>query len=184
MIAVDCTLDWALPNPVDFAPLGETTFPDSLDAISSITAWPTNDLFATTLSYDAWREKHFTGAELADASVSGDGADPDGDGLINLLEYASGSDPKVANAGGQPTGSFVTVEGQRYFALTFRRLMLGYELNYIVEASNDLATWSPVTEPVGPPRLNDDGTLTVTIRDTAPVNTASQRFLRLRVSRQ
>ena len=152
--------------------------------IAAITTWPANDLFPTTLSYDAWREQHCTTAELDEPDVSGDDVDPDGDRLPNLLEYASGFDPKVANAGGQPTGSFVTVEGQRYFALTFRRLMLGYELNYIVEASNDLATWSPVSEPVGQPRLNDDGTLTVTIRDQAPVSATAQRFLRLRVSRQ
>jgi hypothetical protein len=62
---------------------------------------------------------------------------------VNLLEYAFGYDPKAANSGGEPTVSLVTVEDQRYPALTFRRLPLGYELDYAVEASPDLGTWSP-----------------------------------------
>ena len=169
------------PLPVETTSL---SFPDTLAGISQITAWPTNDFFATTLSYDAWREQHFTAAELADPAISGDHANPDGDDSVNLLEYATGSDPKSSASDRQPTGSFVTVDGQSYFALTFRRLLLGYELNYVVEASNDLLAWSPVTESVGSPQLNPDGTQTVTIRDSAPANATSQRYLRLRVSRQ
>ena len=168
------------PFPVDTA----NTFPDTLDAIATITSWPTNDFFPATLSYDAWRDRHFTAVELADPAISGDHANPDGDDSVNLLEYATGSDPKTADSNHAPTGSFVTVEGQSYFALTFRRLLLGYELNYVVEASEDLATWSPLTEPVGAPQLNPDGTHTVTIRDSAPANATNQRYLRLRVSRQ
>ncbi len=103
---------------------------------------------------------------------------------MNLLEYATGSDPKISDSNHAPTGSFVTVDGQSYFALTFRRLILGYELNYVVEASDDLSTWSPLTEPVGSPQLNPDGTQTVAIRDSAPASATSHRYLRLRVSRQ
>jgi len=174
---------------VNFNPRLDGSFESFMDtvvtgALGSITAWPTNDFFATTLSYDAWRDRHFSAAELADSAISGDHANPDGDDAVNVLEYATGSDPKLSDNNHAPTGSFVTVEGQSYFALTFRRLLLGYELNYVVEASNDLLAWSPLTEPVGSPQLNPDGTHTVTIRDTAPANTTSHRYLRLRVSRQ
>ena len=48
-------------------------------------------------------------------------------------------------------------------------------MNYVVEASDDLSSWSPLTELVGSPQLNPDGTQTVTIRDSAPANTTSRR---------
>ena len=148
--------------------------------------WPTNDLFGTTLSYDAWRENHFAVSERGDVSISGDTADPDGDGVPNLLEYAFGTDPRSATSHVQPTGSLVSAEGRPYFALTFRRLILGYEVNYDAEVSNDLTTWStlPGTNLVGEPLFNSDGTKTVTVRDSDPVAATTQRFLRLRVSRQ
>lgn len=39
-------------------------------------------------SYAAWFKTHFTPAQLADPALSADTADPDADGLPNLLEYA------------------------------------------------------------------------------------------------
>ena len=174
---------------VNFLPHQSASFEGDMDTVvtgslGSITAWPTNDFFSTALSYDVWRDRYFTAAELTDPTISGDHANPDGDDSVNLLEYATGTDPKTADDNHAPTGSFVTVTGQTYFALTFRRLLLGYELNYVVEASEDLATWFPLTESVGAPQLNADGTQAVTIRDSAPANTTSQRYLRLRVTRQ
>lgn len=158
--------------------------PTLKSALSNITSWPLHDLFPATLSYPAWKARHFTTAEQADPAISGDEANPDGDHLVNLLEYAFGYDPKAAIADGEPTGSLVTVDDQRYLALTFRRLALGHALDYAVDASTDLETGSPVTEPAGAALLNDDGTLSVTIRDVLPVSATAQRLVRLRVSRQ
>ena len=76
--------------------LGANTFwptlAQTLDGIAP-SMWPTHDLFPATLSYDAWRASHFSESELTNATLSGDDADPDGDGLLNLFEYASGTDP-------------------------------------------------------------------------------------------
>ena len=44
----------------------------------------------------AWVEKHFTPTERRNPLISGPNADPDGDGLINRLEYMYSSDPKNA----------------------------------------------------------------------------------------
>ncbi|MEP4078366.1 hypothetical protein [Haloferula sp.] len=54
-------------------------------------------------SYEDYLEDNFTEVERLDPMVSGEGADPDGDGIVNLLEHAFGSDPKVAD------GSPVTI---------------------------------------------------------------------------
>jgi hypothetical protein len=43
--------------------------------------------------YAMWQARFFTATERLDASVSGEQADPDGDGLANLAEYAFGRDP-------------------------------------------------------------------------------------------
>jgi len=46
--------------------------------------------------YDAWRQQHFTAVELSNPSISGDTADPDGDGQTNRAEYDSGTLPRDA----------------------------------------------------------------------------------------
>ena len=44
-------------------------------------------------SRDAWRGENFTPQELVDPDISGDAADPDGDGIPNALEHAMRLDP-------------------------------------------------------------------------------------------
>ncbi len=44
--------------------------------------------------YAQWRARYFTAAELADPAISGDSADPDGDGHTNRQEYLAGTDPR------------------------------------------------------------------------------------------
>ena len=47
-------------------------------------------------TFDAWTHAYFTPDERADDTVAGPGADPDGDGVSNLLEYAFNLDPTFA----------------------------------------------------------------------------------------
>lgn len=44
--------------------------------------------------YAQWRARHFTAAELLDPAISGDTADPDGDGHTNRQEYRAGTHPR------------------------------------------------------------------------------------------
>jgi hypothetical protein len=57
-------------------------------------AAPTPGTVATSLSFVEWQGDFFTPEELANAQISGPMADPDGDGLANLLEYLTVSDPR------------------------------------------------------------------------------------------
>ena len=43
--------------------------------------------------FAAWRSAYFTPDQIADAATSGPNADPDGDGVTNLLEFAFNLDP-------------------------------------------------------------------------------------------
>ena len=52
-----------------------------------------------TNPYTAWKAANF-GASATDPAVAGDTADPDHDGLCNLLEYALGTSPNTAGTSG------------------------------------------------------------------------------------
>jgi hypothetical protein len=47
-------------------------------------------------TFESWRHGYFTPAQIADAAVGAPAADPDGDGLTNLQEYAFNLDPTFA----------------------------------------------------------------------------------------
>jgi len=146
---------------------------------------------------EAWTLVHF-GTNANDPSISGDLADPDGDGIDNLFEYATVSDPNVANPGGTVLG---VINGGN-FQLTFHRNVSATDLTYVIKYSDSLTNWNDLmtftaatswlpntpgafateTFPQGVP---PDSYVTVNINDPtvfADPNTAS-RFYRLAVHR-
>ena len=118
--------------------------------------------------YEVWENTAFTADERENPEAVGLEIDFDRDDLINLLEYATGSNPKDGASRRLPTASIVTVDGERYAALTFRRQKNALDLTYTVETSHDLGPWSATAMFVGAPTDNGDGTETVTIRSEAP----------------
>jgi N-acyl-D-amino-acid deacylase len=149
-----------------------------------VSKWPTNNLFDAVLSYDSWKPRHFTKAELANTGVSGDDADPDGDGIPNLVEYASGLNPKKADVGLRPvTPTLHETAGEIYVTVSVRRLLLANEVSYNLEISDDLDRWQCTAQPFGDAQLNDDGTQSVAYRIKAPTASGGHLFIRLRVER-
>jgi hypothetical protein len=127
---------------------------------------------------DAWRVSHFAGNANIPA-VAGDLADPDGDGLVNLVEYALGLDPNVAGAQGLPAAAS---DGD-YLTLTYRRPKSATDITYIVEAAGQAeGPWSTagVTE-IG--RVDHGTYWMITMRDAVPSAGADRRFMRLRITR-
>ena len=136
--------------------------------------------------YTNWQLAHFTAAELANAAISGDLADPDGDGIPNLLEYALNLDPKIAKTTGLPTAGQTTVGGQQYLTLTYTQLIGTPGITYLPQVSGDLSTWnggSGYTVAVGTTSNGDGATQTVVVRDAVAMSGATRRFMRLQVSR-
>jgi hypothetical protein len=127
------------------------------------------------LSRRAWRLHHF--ATEVNAGDAADAADPDGDGLANLVEYSLGSDPH------EPTAppAVALVGGQ--LALAFTRMRPATDITYVVERSGDLLTWTPIWSSVEHPYAGGSELSALeTVADTEPLVGVARRFLRLRVS--
>ncbi len=89
--------------------------------------------------FGRWRGSHFSSAELADPEISGATADPDGDGVVNLLEFFHGSDPKGSNAA---PGLELAQDTSGWF-LAWQRHPDAATLYLRLEASADLVNWAP-----------------------------------------
>ena len=124
--------------------------------------------------YAAWRAAHFTGTDLSNDAISGPAADPDGCCLSNLGRYGF-----VLAARGPitpPAAARITSDaGHHYLAISFERRDIGSDVAYLVEASGDLAVWTTIST------MAPDSPTNVTLRDNTAVDTATRRFLRVRV---
>jgi hypothetical protein len=131
-----------------------------------------------------WKASHFTAGELADPTVSGPLADPDGDGFSNLIEFSMMLDPKSSDrASGLCEYQEVVISGQSYPAITIRRRTDYPDISSTVEASLNLVQWNvPVPVETDDPTDNGDGTETVQFRSPLPLSAQGRQWLRLRVT--
>jgi len=130
-----------------------------------------------TLDYAAWKEHH---------EVSEDFGDGDDDGMVTMLEFFLGGDPMVASEEFLPVagaGIFTMDNGEESFlTLTFTREVAADELNYAVEFSSDLVTWTAGGVLVSQtPSGNNDGLVIETWRADSPDPAGARLFARLRV---
>ena len=127
-----------------------------------------------------WRQTYF--GNPADTGNGADNADPDGDGLVNLLEYAFNTNPNVAN--GSPM-SYAIVGG--HLTITFKRAYPApVDISYLSEVANDLVSGVWQSGPAFTTQSvtnNQDGTETVVVTDNQVVGSATARYLRVRISR-
>ena len=122
--------------------------------------------------YDDWLRDSFTPAQLVLPSFTDPSADPDGDGHDNLLEYALGTHPNNAADISRP----LFHRDGTTIGLSYPRVRA--DVQYTVEASDDLYDWSSVgidQDPASPVGQTVTATLPIPPGD-APV------FLRLRVT--
>jgi hypothetical protein len=137
-------------------------------------------------TFKAWQQQYWP--DSTDPSVIGPNADPDGDKLNNLLEYALNADPTVADDSVLPIIGVDTVDGHRYLTLTYRRRTDDPAQHYEVIASDSLhaplADWIVQSQTVAVGQ--DDlpaGMERVKVRDSVAIETgATHRYLRLRVT--
>lgn len=136
---------------------------------------------------DRWETTH--GLSMLDPDTL---ADPDGDGVANLTEYALGLDPlRSGQTSLLPAHGTLQIGAARYLTLTFRRLLSPPPgLSYHVEESSDLQTWTPLDPAVfqvAPPVNQGDGTESLTVQGTIPLSgpeAEPRGFMHLRINRE
>lgn len=133
-------------------------------------------------SQEVWRRTYF-GSVAATGNVA-DAADPDGDGLANLAEFALGTHP-LQPTSGAASPSLVTVSGSRYLAVTFNRSTTATGITMSVQSSGDLVNWTDLdlSGPLVVSETNAGGVQTRTVRDAQAIEAGNVgRFLRIRIA--
>jgi hypothetical protein len=152
-------------TPVGFPGSGTFSFGTSGNTLALVYA---PNLYAAWTAGVAWG-----GANSAPT------ADPDADGLPNLLEYALGGTPTNPASAPLPTLQVSGVSPQpTHLQLTFSRLA-DPDLTYEVQASADLLTWTDIWSSTGAANLAGS----VTVTDPTSLSGNPRRFVRLRVTR-
>ncbi len=125
-------------------------------------------------SLELWRFQHFQ--SFFDTGDAADSADPDLDSQVNLLEYATGTDPTAPS----PAAFLIEPDEPTDFKVRFTRIA-DPALNYFVEGTNTLpgplspVSWDTIWSGTG------TSAGSVTVSDATWAGDATQYFLRLRV---
>lgn len=113
-------------------------------------------------------------------------ADPDNDGVSNLMEAAVGTNPRSAGASNPATLQPARRNGASFLAFTYTRpgpATRPRDILYVCEQSADLTTWTcgTLVEEVSLPDAN--GNESVTVRQSTPAGSQARGYLRLRVEK-
>lgn len=159
------------------APTTAGTTRVALGASNTAGSGPTRTLVLTVtvtppvIPLSSWRSANF-GASAYNSEIAGDSADPDGDGIQNLLEYATGADPLASNA---MPWSHAFENG--FLTASFVKNPNATNLTWGAMSSSDLKVWNAADMII----LQDTATV-FEIRDNFPSATNSCRFLRLMIT--
>ena len=128
---------------------------------------------------EQWRLDHFD--YYTNLGAAADNADPDGDGLSNLLEYALRRDPLAAEA--EESLSLDQTDGvDKRLTVSFDRRN-DPDLIYTVEASDNLefGTWDAIFHSTDPSTLDTTDADSFVVEDSAALEPGEKRFFRLSV---
>jgi hypothetical protein len=149
-------------------------------AITLTGAATTNTTTVTILKQpiQIWRVTNF-GTNANNVAIAGDLADPDGDGVANLLEYALGLKPNVASVGGLPTVG----QTNGFLTLTYTQINSATDISYLPEVSGDVTNWNGGPLFVSQLVLASNSVFqTIQARDLVPLGVAPNRFIRLHIT--
>jgi YD repeat-containing protein len=121
-----------------------------------------------------WRQTYF-----GSSANTGDGADLndyDNDGISNLLEYATGKNPK-----GSDTLPMAAEKAGNVIEFTYTKNKAAPDLTYVVEWSDTLANGGWSSAGVAEVILSDNGT-TQQMKATLPAGSNGRRFVHLKVT--
>jgi fibronectin type 3 domain-containing protein len=150
---------------------GVNTIPVQSTNSNEVEALPTAPVLTAV---ESWRLTKFN--DSANTGSGADNADPDSDGITNLIEYATGTEPLTANA----APALVLGQAAGRLTVTFNRIADPL-ITYTVRGNNDLAnawTETPVFTSTGTENVAD----TQVISDSVLISAQPKRFLRLEIT--
>lgn len=143
------------------------------DLAGSATSNPATITVTGLSILELWRENVF-GAHASDPSIAGNLADPDSDGMSNLLEFAQALDPHSYQSGMHP--KMLLGQDGPIFEIRVRENLGDVTLS--VFYSTDLTEWFEVDASSVTEVSNIDGVRTLQIKQAAP--SATSIFYRLK----
>jgi sugar lactone lactonase YvrE len=123
------------------------------------------------LTYAKWASGNFTASELADSSISGATADPDGIGITNLMRFALGLPARGATT--LPVGT--TFSGGTA-TVTFPIPAARSGVQYVVQSSQNLTNWTDVQT------YTSSATAQSVSRDITAPTGSTRFFVRLKIT--
>lgn len=133
------------------------------------------------LDFSTWLRIHFNDSEIT-SNLVGLEDDFDGDGVLNLWEYAFGLNPHMSQSIISTRSLIVPDSGNQYPAINFRQLIHTEDLIYQVEESTDLHSWNEATNYFQSSSTNNgDGTLSIVLRAPDPLISPGAWFHRLKI---
>jgi len=133
-----------------------------------------------------WKQKYFPG--ITDPNIIGDGANPAGDGLSNLLKYALNLDPTQQEANSGILIGTIQANGHTYLTLTYVAITDDPNLAYTVVGSNSptgtSSPWMVQTQNITVSQTGVAANMQrFEVQDSQPIDTGSpRRFLELQVT--
>jgi hypothetical protein len=131
-----------------------------------------------TTPFAQWLDTTNTGNEnnqLAEAEI-----DTDGDGLVNLLEYAIGSNGAVSSTNPQVT-TMASLSASNYLRLSIPKNPAATDVTFTVEATSDLS--NPLSWSSTGLIIESNTSTQLIVRDNVPSGPGVQRFMRVKVIR-
>ncbi|HSU53036.1 MAG TPA: discoidin domain-containing protein [Candidatus Dormibacteraeota bacterium] len=132
---------------------------------------------ALPATFGDWALRQFNDAQLADASISGVMADPDGDGAPNLLEFAMGGTPLTPDGSNFKLQSVSASASQFTFRFRQAKDLAGVARQF--QQSTNLGLWTTVA-PLNVSTAQDSGTVQMLQATFAAL--AKQSFFRVNFS--
>ena len=93
-----------------------------------------------------WQKGFFDPSEIESPEIGGPYADDDGDGAKNLVEYARGTNPRVADDAAHLVASIMEDGLGKFLDLSYRKNIEAFDLFQRIETSDNLSDWEGVEE--------------------------------------